>query len=105
MSAAEYQRIAETQSAIRARVMQANRPQPEERQSGPGEVIPFPVTRCRQVVDRALRIVRDYEPDAAYRHLSTVARQHRSRLRKLGIDSQRIEADAGALEAAFGLNG
>jgi hypothetical protein len=105
MSAVEFQRIAATEHSVRERIEQANQPAPAPAARGPAEVIPFPVTRCRHIVDRALHVVRDYAADGAYRQLTAVARQHRSRLRKIGVDAKRIEADVHALENAFGLHG
>ncbi len=105
MSAAEYQRIAATESAVRERIIKANEPKQRHEPRGPAEIIPFPSNRCRHLIDLELVSVRDYAPDAAYRHLNAVVRKHRSRLRALGVDPKRIEVDADALEQAFGLRG
>jgi hypothetical protein len=101
MSAAEYRRVEATQQTIRDRIEDANRSRPEAR--GPAEIIPFPVARQQPTIDRELIRVRDWAPDAAYRHLTAAVRRHRIKLKQLGISPERIAKDVRELESALGL--
>lgn len=102
MSAAEFKRARAASAAMRECTQRANEP-PKPINKYVGEVVPFPAHRQRRLVDAEFKSVRDYEGIAAYRWLSGVVRRHRTRLAKLGIASNHIEADVANLEAAFGL--
>jgi hypothetical protein len=69
---------------------------------GPATIIPFPVART-SLIDSELVSVRSWDDASKVRHLSRVVRQHRSRLKRLGIAAPLIERDVRDMEEAFGL--
>ena len=66
----------------------------------PAEVIPFPIHRQREVVDKMFgdALLNSSDTPGAYRHLRTLVERHRKKLEKLGVAPHRIERDVYALE-------
>jgi hypothetical protein len=101
---ADYRRARQVADALRDKIERANRPPPPTTTTESGGVlIPFPSSRQRGLVERGLVGVRDWDIAVAYKWLTGIVRRHESRLRKLGVAPDKIEADVRDLEEAFGL--
>ena len=103
MSFAESRRASGTAAAMRERIQKANCRPPGSGSKERAMVLPFPAKAQRGFIDNELRSVRSYDDFAAHKWLTRVVRRHRTKLQKLNISPDRIEADVAALVEAFGI--
>jgi hypothetical protein len=88
---------------LRHKITNTNLPPQPRKPKKAAEILPFPSIRQCALCDDELVNVMNWNKDARDRWLVAVVRRHKRRLKKLGVESAKIDADVRALEIAFGL--
>ena len=78
-------------------------PAPPRPHGATAEILPFPVVRRRDFIERAIATGERYPPRGRIGHLLSVVNRHAARLDRLGVAPDQAAVDVAALAGALGL--